>query len=171
MEWARGRTGGITIGRSVLLEELLHLAQSAGANVKLGSQFCLDDADADLVIAADGVGSATRDSLSDQLGASVEVGRGLYIWLGLDRALSGHLFAPVQTDHGFFVTHAYPFSPERSTVLIETDEATWRRAGFDVPRTYASAADSDEASLAFLQEAFAPYLEGGRLIGNLALHS
>ena len=39
---------------------------------------------------------------------------------------------PVETEYGTFVTHAYPYSPQQSTFMIETDEATWRRAGFDV---------------------------------------
>ena len=42
------------------------------------------------------------------------------------------MFAPIDTEHGTFVTHAYPYSGGRSTFMIETDERTWRNAGFDV---------------------------------------
>ena len=87
--------------------------------------------DADLVIAADGVNSPTRDQLAD-LGGSVDHGRGLYLWAGTDVALPAAIFAPVTTEHGTFVAHAYPYAEDRSTFLIETDEETWRRAGFDV---------------------------------------
>ncbi len=167
IEWGRGgAAAGMTIGRAILLEVLQKHAVDAGAVVEVGSEFSLADADADLVIAADGAGSATRDKLAGALGASVELGRGLYVWCGLDRALDGNLFAPVQTEHGVFVTHAYAYAADRSTVLIETDEQTWKRAGFDQPGPYATDGASDEASLAFLQEAFSPYLDGGLLIGN-----
>lgn len=167
VEWGPGdAAGGITVGRAALLEVLQKYAFNAGVDVKTGSTFSLAEADADLVIAADGAGSATREKLAGAVSATVELGRGLYIWCGLDRALEGNLFAPVLTDHGMFVTHAYAYSPQRSTVLIETDEQTWRRAGFDQPQQYASEASSDEASLAFLQDAFQPHLDGGQLIGN-----
>jgi len=52
------------------------------------------------------------------------------LWCGTDFALADAVFAPVETEHGTFVTHAYPYSDGQSTFLIETDEQTWRRAGF-----------------------------------------
>jgi anthraniloyl-CoA monooxygenase len=76
------------------------------------------------------------------------------------------VFAPVETEYGIFVTHAYPNSDERSTFLIETDEQTWRRAGFDATTRQTPSDASDLTSLRYLQEAFAGPLQGHSLIGN-----
>jgi hypothetical protein len=96
----------------------------------------------------------------------VEVGRGLYLWCGTDLALTDAVFAPVETVHGTFVTHAYPYSDGQSTFLIETDEQTWRRAGFAASSRQAPSDASDLTSLCYLQQAFARQLRGHALIGN-----
>lgn len=166
IQWGRRGGGDRAIGRSVLLKVLQTAAVDAGVAVRAGSELMVGQADADLIIAADGAGSATRDRIAGTVGASVRPGRGLYIWCGLDRALDGSLFAPMQTDYGLFVTHAYAYAADRSTVLVETDEQTWHRAGFDRPQRFDSDGESDADSIAFLQRAFAPHLAGGRLLGN-----
>jgi anthraniloyl-CoA monooxygenase len=64
------------------------------------------------------------------------------------------------------VTHAYPYAADRSTFLIETDEQTWRRAGFDATTDATPPDESDRASLAYLEDAFRERLGGHGLIGN-----
>ena len=65
-----------------------------------------------------------------------------------------------------FVTHAYPYAADRSTFLVETDEATWRSAGFErTPRRWGRTA-SDDVALDYLSDVFADHLGGHRLIGN-----
>ncbi|MGD9525709.1 FAD-dependent monooxygenase [Pseudonocardia sp.] len=156
----------IGIGRAALLEILARHAADAGVEIRYGTRTALADLDADLVIVADGVSSQTRTEHAADFGAHVEVAGGLYLWAGTDVALDTAIFAPVTTAHGTFVTHAYPYSPDRSTFLVETDEATWRAAGFDAT-TEATAWDaSDTTSLDYLAEAFADHLGGRRLIGN-----
>jgi anthraniloyl-CoA monooxygenase len=155
------------IGRATLLGVLFAHAEQAGAAVEIGER-APDDVDGDVLLACDGVNSAARTQLAGEFGARVEVGRELYLWCGTDFALP-NVFIPVTTEHGTFVAHAYAYAPDRSTVLIETDEATWRAAGFDL--TTASlerdrSAASDDASLEYLTEAFAPHLNGHRLLGN-----
>jgi anthraniloyl-CoA monooxygenase len=118
------------------------------------------------VIAADGVGSATRTASEEAFGAEVEPGTGWYLWAGTDVALDHALFAPERTEHGVFVTHAYPYAPDRSTFLVETDEATWRKAGFRESTETTPADASDDAALAYLSDVFAPHLGGHRLMGN-----
>jgi len=156
----------VAVGRAELLGVLQRHAEDAGVKLAFGSRRRADELDADLVIAADGVSSATRTADADAFGAEVEVGGGYYLWAGVDIALPHALFAPARTVHGTFVTHAYPYRPDRSTFLVETDEATWRAAGFDRTTADTPPDASDEASLAFLQDAFAEHLGGHRLIGN-----
>ena len=156
----------LAIGRSTLLEVLQRHATEAGVELHFGSRVTAEDLDADLVIAADGVSSVTREQHADTFGASVDTDHGWYLWCGTDFALPSAVFAPVTTDVGTFVTHAYPYAADRSTFLVETDEQTWRRAGFDAT-TAATPYDADDtASLDYLGDAFTEELQGHRLIGN-----
>jgi 2-polyprenyl-6-methoxyphenol hydroxylase-like FAD-dependent oxidoreductase len=156
----------IGIARTELLAVLQRHAEKAGVRLEYGTRQRAEDLDADLVVAADGISSSARDRASQDFGTGIETGRGLYLWCGTDFALDAAVFAPVETEHGPFVTHAYPYSPGLSTFLIETDEATWRRAGFDVSTSQTAGDDSDEFSLRYLERAFAGPLRGHRLIGN-----
>lgn len=152
----------IGVARTELLDVLQRHAEKAGVRLEYGERRAAADLDADVVIAADGVGSATREA--GAFGASVELGRGLFLWCGAAFALDDAVFAPVETGHGTFVTHAYPYAADRSTFLIETDEAAWRAAGFDTVAVEGEG--SDTVSLAYLQEAFRTHLRGHDLIGN-----
>src|SRR5690349_21625727 len=124
----------IGIARTELLAVLQRHAGKAGVVLEFGARRTAAELDADVVVAADGVSSATREN--GPFGGRIEVGKGLYLWCGTGFALDDAVFAPVETEHGVFVTHAYPYSGGpcsggRSTFLVETDEETWRRAGFD----------------------------------------
>ncbi|MCW2758084.1 MAG: oxidoreductase, partial [Nocardioidaceae bacterium] len=156
----------LAIGRSTLLAVLQRHAAAAGVEVHFDSRVDVDDLDADLVVAADGVSSATRERHAAALGTRVVTEEGYYLWCGTEVALPSAVFSPVRTDAGTFVTHAYPYAADRSTFLIETDEETWRRAGFDVTTADTTADRSDETALTYLSEAFRDELHGHRLIGN-----
>lgn len=156
----------LAIGRSTLLEVLGRHASDVGVELRSGQSVEATSLDADIIIASDGVRSATREKLSAELGADAHIGRGLYLWCGSDFTLDDALFLPVTTEHGTFVAHAYPYGPGRSTFLIEADEETWRAAGMDGFDVTAEGDDSDERSLAYLQAAFADALGGRPLLGN-----
>ena len=154
------------IGRATLLTVLQRFAQEAGVVLRFGERRSASDLDADLVVAADGISSATRSENETAFGPTVVLGDGLYLWAGTDYQLPAAVFTPVTTEYGTFVAHAYPYAQDRSTFLIETDEQTWKRAGFDVTTEQTPNTENDEASLTFLQEAFRESLDGHRLIGN-----
>ncbi|GAA1390340.1 hypothetical protein GCM10009613_30760 [Pseudonocardia kongjuensis] len=154
----------IGIARTDLLAVLQRHAEKAGVELGFGVRRSAAELDADVVIAADGVSSATR--ASGGFGGRIETGRGLYLWCGTDFPLDDAVFAPVETEHGVFVTHAYPYSGGRSTFLVETDERTWRRAGFDATTAATGPEDSDQTSLRYLEQVFAGQLRGRPLIGN-----
>jgi anthraniloyl-CoA monooxygenase len=154
----------IGIARTELLAVLQRHAEKAGVRLEFGARQQAGDLDADIVIAADGISSGTREA--GDFGARIEVGRGLYLWCGTGFALDDAMFRPVETEYGTFVTHAYPYSPQQSTFMIETDEATWRRAGFDVSDEDTARDGSDLTSLRYLEQAFAGPLRGHELIGN-----
>ncbi|GAC66857.1 FAD-dependent monooxygenase [Gordonia soli] len=156
----------LAIARTTLLEVLQQHAAAAGVRLEFGTRMTVRDVDADLVIAADGVNSATRNEFADRLAPQISTGAGLYLWCGTDFALPSAVFTPVTTEHGTFVAHAYPYASDRSTFLIETDETTWRKAGFDESTEATGPTESDDVALSYLQEAFADTLDGHRLIGN-----
>jgi anthraniloyl-CoA monooxygenase len=156
----------IGVARTRLLAVLQAHAERAGVVLSFGERTQVDTLDADLVIAADGINSATRTARATEFGARVEQGEGLYLWAATDFALDHALFEPVETESGTFVTHAYPYQDDRSTFLIETDEATWRRAGLDAGADQLAWDASDEASLRHLEQVFGRALAGHPLIGN-----
>src|SRR5262249_9356604 len=63
--------------------------------------------------------------------------------------------------HGLWRVHAYRSDASLSTFILETTEATWRRAGLD-------RADEDQ-TLAFCERLFAEELGGHRLLKNRSL--
>jgi anthraniloyl-CoA monooxygenase len=165
VELSQFHTGAI--GRAKLLRVLTEHAAAAGVDVRIGAAAAIDDlrSDHDLVIAADGVSSAARDQLAGTLGVADDEGRGLFIWCGAPVALEGAVFVPVQTPDGLFVAHAYPYGPEMSTFVIETDAAALDAAGCR-QASFAADADSDERALAYLSDAFAEVLGGRAFVGN-----
>ncbi|WP_344568268.1 bifunctional salicylyl-CoA 5-hydroxylase/oxidoreductase [Streptomyces axinellae] len=95
----------------------------------------------DLVVAADGVHSATRAAHADIFGPSPLTHRCRYIWLAADFALDAFRFEIAETGYGIFQLHAYPYARPApaaegrdrgaSTVIVEAREEAWRAAGFD----------------------------------------
>ncbi|MGW8377209.1 bifunctional salicylyl-CoA 5-hydroxylase/oxidoreductase [Streptomyces sp. ODS28] len=85
----------------------------------------------DLVIAADGVHSATRQAHADVFGPRVTEHRCRYIWLAADFALDSFRFEIAETEHGVAQLHAYPYAEHDSTVIVEMREEVWRAAGFE----------------------------------------
>ena len=110
----------------------------------------------DLLVGADGVNSLVRRA--HDFGASVEVYPTRFAWFGTDVALDAFTFAFVETEHGVFQAHAYPFDEGTSTFIVETREDTWQRAGLETL--------SEQESLAFCRELFAPALDGHELLSN-----
>ncbi|NKY41879.1 FAD-dependent monooxygenase [Nocardia cerradoensis] len=161
-----GFHSGIAVGRTALLAALVQTARDAGVEVNFGSSHTAQalSAESDLVVAADGVSSSTRERYNEAFGPEITLGRGRYIWCGSEAPLDGTVFMPVHTPAGTFTTHAYPYAPGRSTFVIETDEQTLQNAGFDT-RDIRSGRP-DDGTLTFLSEQFQPLLQGHKFIGN-----
>ncbi|MGK5641037.1 bifunctional salicylyl-CoA 5-hydroxylase/oxidoreductase [Streptomyces sp. URMC 126] len=85
----------------------------------------------DLVVAADGVHSATRTAHADHFRPTLTTHRCRYIWLSAGFAFDAFRFEIVETEHGVMQLHGYPYAPDASTVIVEMREEVWRRAGFD----------------------------------------
>jgi anthraniloyl-CoA monooxygenase len=148
------------ISRRMLLNILQKRAASLGVNQSF--QVELDDAgqfdDADLVVIAEGANSKARAAQAGKFGPDIEVRKCRYIWLGTTQKFSAFTFAFEKTEFGWFQIHAYQFSKDLSTVIVETREETWAAHGLDK-------AGIDE-SIAFCEKLFAAYLGGSPLLSN-----
>ena len=155
-----GGHGFCGISRKQLLGILQERASELGVELKFQRE--IDDdgafADADLVIGSDGANSRVRPRHAAVFEPSVEVRRCRYIWLGIARPFDAFTFAFEQTEHGWFQIHAYQFSADLSTVIVETREETWRAHGLDRCDT--------AQSIEFCERLFARYLGGERLQSN-----
>ncbi len=89
------------------------------------------------------------------------------MWLGTDLVFDAFKFFIVETPHGVFQAHAYPYDDRMSTFIVETHASVWRRAGLDRlrPRRCPRAC-SDAASIERCQELFADALQGHSLVAN-----
>ncbi len=115
-------------------------------------------ADADLIIAADGVGSVVRNKYAQVFKPNIEIGRNRYVWLATRKKLAAFNFIFKETQWGWFQAHAYRFDADTSAFIVETREKTWRAAGLD--------AMDAAGSLAFCERLFADHLEGEPLLNN-----
>jgi len=156
----------LAIGRSTLLAILVKAATAAGVDYRPGSKADVGTVSADIVIAADGVRSATREKLASELGVHTSLGRSRFVWCGADFAVDSAFFSAVDAAEGTFVVHAYPYADDRSTFLIEVDEETWRSAGLAVLDAQAAPGETDAASVQLLERVFAHELHGRKLLTN-----
>ncbi len=114
--------------------------------------------DADLIVAADGVNSVQRGRYADVFRPHIDVRKCRFIWLGTEQKFPAFTFAFESTEHGWFQIHAYQFSPDLSTVIVETREECWKAHGLD--------RFTAQQSIEFCQQLFGKYLGGHPLMSN-----
>ncbi|MBT2439647.1 FAD-dependent monooxygenase [Streptomyces sp. ISL-36] len=153
---------GFGVGRRRMLGLLAERAASLGVRVEFEHDItgpdCPELADADLVVAADGVNSVLREAHSVHFGARIHVGRNPYIWLGTTKVFDAFSFAFKETEHGWIWCYAYGFSGEQSTCVVECSPKTWRGLGLDRL--------GEAESLNLVEKLFHDLLDGHPLIGR-----
>ncbi|WP_314224605.1 bifunctional salicylyl-CoA 5-hydroxylase/oxidoreductase [Streptomyces zaehneri] len=126
--------GFAALGRRRLLEILHARCRSLGVDLRFRAE-APDPArlaeEHDLVIAADGVHSTTREAYAQVFRPRVTGHRCRYIWLAADFAFDAFRFEIAETPHGVMQLHGYPYAPDASTVIVEMREEVWRATGFD----------------------------------------
>ncbi|MFJ3900045.1 FAD-dependent monooxygenase [Streptomyces sp. NPDC090025] len=153
---------GFGIGRRRMLNLLADRARELGVRVEhehpVDGPDAAELADADLVVAADGVHSQLREATPEHFGAEFTSGRNHYVWLGTTKVFDSFSFAFKETEHGWIWCYAYGFSGERSTCVVECGPETWTGLGLD--------RSSEADSLRLLEKLFADLLDGEPLIGR-----
>ena len=153
------------VERKTLLELLSRRAQSAGVEVRWRQEIRdLTDCgigEADLLVAADGVGSAIRERMGDRFEPRLDWRRNRFVWLGTSRPFPAFTFYFKSSPEGLWRTHAYQYAPGRSTFIVEAREETWSAAGL--------AEDDEAGTVAFLERLFKEELEGHALLANRSI--
>ncbi len=153
--------GFIGIGRKRLLQILTARARELGIVLHFKAEVEPDLTawhEWDLVIAADGANSRFRKAYANHFSVDIQRRANRFIWLGTPKTFDAFTFAFEQSEAGWIWAHAYRFSDDCSTFIVECSPETWAGLGFD-------RMDQQE-TIAACERIFAPYLEGQPLLTN-----
>ena len=150
--------GFAAIGRLKLLQLLQARVQSVGIAPQFGRVVkSLDElGEARIIVGADGVNSLVRLPSMNSAPASYLANR--FAWFGTSKVYDTLTQTFRHTPIGNFNAHHYRYAPGRSTFIVEMDEATFARAGFERME--------DSESRALCAKVFADTLDGKPLISN-----
>lgn len=115
-------------------------------------------AEADIVVACDGIASQIRKTYQQEFGTEIVLNSNRFVWCGSTRPLDAFTYFFRNTLHGLMVAHSYQYEEGMSTWIFECTAETWEKFGFQL--------ENEADTLARLEEIFAGELEGHKLIGN-----
>ncbi len=155
-----GGHGFVGIGRKKLLNVLQARCEALGVKLVFEREAESDDefADADLLIACDGINSRIRGKYAEVFKPDIVTRPNRYIWLGTKRVYDAFTFDFQRTEYGWFQAHIYKFDDTTSTFIVECPEAVWKAHRLDQ-------ADQTQ-SIAFCERLFADNLQGHALMTN-----
>jgi anthraniloyl-CoA monooxygenase len=156
-----GGHGFVGIGRKKLLNILQARCEQLGVKLVFETEVESDEAyaDADLIIASDGINSRIRTKYQDVFKPDIVTRPNRYIWLGANKLYDAFTFDFRRTEHGWFQAHIYKFDDQTTTFIVECPEQVWLAHGLD---------QADQAqSIAFCEQLFSEgNLEGAKLMTN-----
>jgi anthraniloyl-CoA monooxygenase len=158
-----GGNGFCGCSRVALLNILQDRARELGVHMRFQRdvQGLEEFSDSDLIVVADGINSRIREKYKEHFQPSVDLRPNKFTWLGSTKPLDAFKYFFRETEEGLIVAHCYQYEPDRSTWVIETDEATWKNFGFDRL--------SETEMLPVIERVFADELDGHQLIANRSL--
>ena len=149
------------IARLHLLKILQRRAEQLGVKIEFHAEIHDVESlrnDCDLLLAADGVNSTTRQRYAQQFQPELDVRANRYIWYGTHQLFHGLTLTFRENTAGVFAAHSYKFSPTTSTFIVECDPQTWTNAGFENM--------SSDETLGYVGNVFAQDLNGQKLLSN-----
>jgi len=161
-----GGHGFIGIGRLRLLQILYARARELDVKFHFETEFEVADikakfADADLIVAADGLNSKIRNHDLEAFDCDIDLRPNKFVWLGTrQRFDEAFTFIFEKTEHGWIWVHAYQFDQETSTFIVECSKETYESFGFEHM--------DHEKSAEVCQKIFEKYLGGHDLMTKSA---
>jgi len=148
--------------RRTLLTLLHERCRSLGVKLEFSREVTdLDDfADADLIVAADGVNSCVRERYREHFQPKIELRRNHFIWLGSTAPSATFSFHFAENECGIWDLCTYQYKKNMSTWVVEAPDATWAKA-----RPMLEKLD-EQQTIAYLEKLFAKQLQGHKLIAN-----
>lgn len=159
-----GGHGFAGIARKELLLILHERARELGVEIVFESAFQSASeymSEYDIVIGSDGINSSVRDEFADRFRPDIDVRQCKFIWLGTHQKFDdAFTFIFKETEHGWIWAHAYQFNADTATFIVECQQSTWERFGFETM--------SKEEIVETCRALFAEYLGGHDLMSNAA---
>jgi len=146
---------------------LLNILQDRGRELGVHMRFqrevdgLEEFADSDLIVVADGINSKIREKYKEHFQPSLDLRPNKFTWLGSTRPLDAFKYFFRETPQGVLLAHCYQYEADRSTWVIEMDEATWRNFKFDQM--------GEQEMILTLEKIFSEELDGHPLIANRSL--
>lgn len=152
--------GFSSIGRLELLTLLYAYVEKLGVKIEFDTEVNSFDklGQADLIVGASGAFSWIRSENEDKFGTTTDWRPNKFIWYGTSKAFNSLTLTFRETDAGVFCAHHYRYKPDMSTFLVEVEEATWKKAGFE--------GMSPEDTIKYCERVFAKDLDGHPIISN-----
>jgi 2-polyprenyl-6-methoxyphenol hydroxylase-like FAD-dependent oxidoreductase len=153
-------SGYSAIERLCMLQELHNLCRQTGVLLEFNQRVdsIKDNADCDVLVAADGANSIVRDSYPQAFDTRLIDLQNYFSWYGVETPYPAHTLTFVAKDDGTYCAHHYRYTPARSTFVAEVDAQTWLDSGMSVM--------SDEERKALMENVFEGSLGGKKLISN-----
>lgn len=148
------------IERLTMLRELQNLCRQTGVQLEFNHrmQSAAENADCDVLVAADGANSVVRDSHPLAFDTRVIDLQNYFAWYGVETPYSAHTLTFVAKDGGAYCAHHYRYTRTQSTFVAEVDAETWLGSGMSVM--------SDDERKALMEGIFVDTLCGKKLISN-----
>ncbi len=175
--------GFAATGRLEMLSLLYAYVEQLGVSIEFETDIgSLDEVkDADLVVGANGAFSWVRAQNEDKFGTVTDWRPNKFIWYGTSQVFDSLSLTFRDTPNGVFCAHHYRYSPAMSrraapkangtvapqgegvpgpmsTFLVEVEDATWQRAGFE--------SMSPEDTIRHCEQVFASDLGGHPITSN-----
>jgi anthraniloyl-CoA monooxygenase len=147
------------IRRLTLLNILQARATELGVKVHYQTEYSDEhSADADLVIASDGMNSMIRKRHENHFAPHVDLRSNRFVWLGAKMNLDAFYYSFRENAAGLWNMHAYQYTPGESTIVIETTDEAFLASGL--------AAGDEQATASYVQHLFADDLKGATVLTN-----
>ena len=122
------------IARKKLLQLLQQRARGLGVDLRFQTEVASAAELAkthDLVVAADGLNSRTRNEFAAHFKPGIETRKNKFVWLGTHQKFDdAFTFIFEETEHGWIWAHAYQFDADTATFIVECADDTWQKFGF-----------------------------------------